>query len=287
MLLEADPDAYFFPRLYLSSPRWWDAQHPDDLVTFDPGDGRPQPFFHGLPDKRVPSWARKPWRRRTRPPPCGDSSNTCGSRPMPTAWWVITWPSGTTEEWMMWGGNEQQWVDFSPVNVARFRQWLRDIRHGPTGLQQAWADPTATFDSAAIPTRRQRETTALATLRDPRSERPVIDFYDYNADLVADTIAELARVVKEATQRKSWWACSTATSCSSAASTASRTPAIRPCSKCGTAPTSISSPARPGYAFRTPGTGYSHFMSLTGSVRLHGKLWFDENNIRTWLLDAE
>ena len=27
-------------------------------------------------------------------------------------------------------------------------------------------------------------------------------------------------------------------------------------------------------------------MSLTGSVRLHGKLWFDENDIRTWLLDA-
>jgi hypothetical protein len=51
MLLDADPDAYFFPRLYLSSPRWWDEKHPDDLVTFDPGDGQPQPFFHSPPDK--------------------------------------------------------------------------------------------------------------------------------------------------------------------------------------------------------------------------------------------
>ena len=65
MLLDADPDAYFFPRLYLSSPRWWDEKHPDDLVTFDPGDGKPQPFFHSPADKRVPSWASEAWRRDT------------------------------------------------------------------------------------------------------------------------------------------------------------------------------------------------------------------------------
>jgi hypothetical protein len=41
------------------------------------------------------------------------------------------------------------------------------------------------------------------------------------------------------------------------------------------------------YAFRAPGTGYSHFMSLTDSVKLHGKLWFDENDIRTWLLKGK
>jgi hypothetical protein len=31
-------------------------------------------------------------------------------------------------------------------------------------------------------------------------------------------------------------------------------------------------------------TYISHFMSLTDSVKLHGKLWLDENDIRTWLL---
>ncbi len=38
------------------------------------------------------------------------------------------------------------------------------------------------------------------------------------------------------------------------------------------------------YAFRQiGGAGTSHFMSLLGSVKLHGKLWFDENDIRTSL----
>ena len=38
------------------------------------------------------------------------------------------------------------------------------------------------------------------------------------------------------------------------------------------------------YAFRQlGGAGTSHFMSLVGSVKLHGKLWFDENDIRTSL----
>ena len=44
-LLQADPGRPLFPRLYLNSPHWWDEQHPDELVTFDPGDGRPQPWF--------------------------------------------------------------------------------------------------------------------------------------------------------------------------------------------------------------------------------------------------
>jgi hypothetical protein len=32
MLLEANPRAYFFPRLYLHASAWWSAQHPDDAT---------------------------------------------------------------------------------------------------------------------------------------------------------------------------------------------------------------------------------------------------------------
>jgi hypothetical protein len=44
----------------------------------------------------------------------------------------------------------------------------------------------------------------------------------------------------------------------------------------------LTSPA--SYAFRLlGGEGTSHFMSLLGNVQFHGKLWFDENDIRTSL----
>jgi len=110
LVLEADPEAWFFPRLYLASPRWWDDLHPDDLVTYDPGDGKPVPFFHGgvrESGKRVASWASRAWRddtakalreliRHVEASPYGDR--------------VIGYhlASGTTEEWMQWGSNEDQ-----------------------------------------------------------------------------------------------------------------------------------------------------------------------------------
>lgn len=286
MVLDADPEAYFFPRLYLSSPRWWDEKHPDDLVTFDPGDGKPQPFFHSPADKRVPSWASEAWRRDTATALQRFIEHV---RRSPYADRVIGYhlASGTTEEWMMWGGNERKWVDFSPANVARFRQWLKEKYRTVDALRKAWADPAATFDDATIPTKQDREATRLATLRDPRSEQRIIDFYDYNAHLVADTIACLAKVVKESTHRKSlvgvFYGYVLQLVAEHRQQNAGHT-ALQEVWDCPdvdflTSPTS--------YAFRTPGTGYSHFMSLTDSVKLHGKLWFDENDIRTWLLKGK
>ena len=181
----------------------------------------------------------------------------------------------------MWGGNEGKWVDFSPVNVARFRQWLQAKYHTADALRSAWADPAVTFESATVPARREREATKLATLRDPQSERRVIDFYDYNAHLVADTIASFAKVVKESTRRKNlvgvFYGYVLQLCADHRQQNAGHT-ALQEVWNCPdvdfvTSPTS--------YAFRTPGTGYSHFMSLTDSVKLHGKLWFDENDVRT------
>ena len=64
MVLQANPRAYFFPRLYLHAPAWWSAQHPDDIVLKDPGDGQPVPFVHSG-GKPAPSWASEAWRRDT------------------------------------------------------------------------------------------------------------------------------------------------------------------------------------------------------------------------------
>jgi hypothetical protein len=286
MLLDADPDAYFFPRLYLSSPRWWDEKHPDELVTFDPGDGRPEAFFHSPPDKRVPSWASEIWRRDTAEALRRFVAHVQQS---PYADRVVGYhlASGTTEEWMMWGGNERKWVDYSPANVARFHQWLQQKYRNVEALQRAWRDSKVTFQTAAIPTKQQREATLLDALRDPERERPVIDFYDYNAQLVADTIAGFAKAVKEATHRQSlvgvFYGYVLQLCGEHRQQNAGHTALARvwdcPDVDFLTSPTS--------YAFRTPGTGYSHFMSLTDGVKLHGKLWFDENDIRTWLLKGK
>lgn len=282
MVLQANPQAYFFPRLYLHAPLWWSQQHPDDLVLMDPGDGKPVPFIHAG-GKPAPSWASETWRRDTVE---GLRRLIAHVEASPYADRVIGYhiASGTTEEWMMWGGNEGEWVDYSPVNVARFRQWLRGRYKSDEGLRQAWHDPAVTLAAAAIPPRRQREHTDLGALRDPATEQAVIDFYLYNSDLVADTIQYFAKAVKDLTKREKitgFFYGYLLQLCGEQRQQNAGHLALEKVLACPdvdfvTSPTS--------YAFRQlGGDGTSHFMSLLGSVQTHGKLWFDENDIRTSL----
>lgn len=184
----------------------------------------------------------------------------------------------------MWGGNENQWVDFSPVNTARFRLWLRDTYGTDAGLRAAWRDDAVSLASAVIPTKAQRQRTELGALRDPGKEQAVIDYYRYNSDLVADTICTFAKAVKEITRRKKvvgafygylLQLCGEQRQ-QNAGHLALESVLASPDVDFLTSPTS--------YAFRQlGGEGTSHFMSLFGSAKLHGKLWFDENDIRTSL----
>lgn len=123
--------AYFFPRLYLHAPKWWSDQHPKDIVLMDPGDGKPVPFIHAG-GKPAPSWASETWRRNTVE---GLKRLIAHVEASPYADRCIGYhiASGTTEEWMMWGGNENQWIDYSPVNVARFRHSDCDGLHHASG----------------------------------------------------------------------------------------------------------------------------------------------------------
>jgi len=282
MVLEANPQAYIFPRLYLHAPAWWSKAHPDDVVLEDRGDGHPVPLIHAG-GKPAPSWASEAWRRDT----------VEGLRRLiehveasPYADRVIGYhlASGTTEEWMMWGANENQWVDYSPACLKAFRRWLRDTYGTDQRLRAAWSNPGVTLDTAILPSRARRESARHGWLRDPVAEADVIDFYRFNSDLVADTIRHFAKAVKDRTRREKivgvfygylLQLCGEQRQQNAGHLALGRVLAS-PDVDFVCSPTS--------YAFRQlGGEGTSHFMSLLGSVQLHGKFWFDENDIRTSL----
>jgi hypothetical protein len=282
MILTARPDAFIFPRLYLHAPKWWSEQHPDDIVLMDPGDGDPVVFQHSGP-KPAPSWASEPWRRDTIE---GLRHLVRHVEQSPYADRIIGYhlASGTTEEWMMWGANEGEWVDYSPANLRRFRDWLRERYGDDRGLQQAWADPDVTLENATIPTRRQREACAFGSLRDPRAERPVIDYYEYHSFLVGDTIEVLARAVKDIAGRDKTVGVFYGYLLQLCGEQRQQNAGHLALGKVLASPDVDFLCSPTSYAFREPGgEGTSHFMSLLGSVKLHGKLWFDENDIRTSL----
>jgi len=280
MLLKENPNAYFFPRLYLHAPKWWSERHPDDIVLMDPGDGQFVPFIHSG-GKPAPSWASETWRRDTIE---GLRRLIAHVEASPYADRVIGYhiASGTTEEWMMWGGNERQWVDFSPANTARFRVWLRNKYGTDEALRAAWHDETASFAAATVPTKARREHTEIGSLRDPVKEQAVIDFYLYNSDLVADTICTFAKAVKEITQHKKVVGAFYGYLLQLCAEQRQQNAGHLALEKVLASPDVDFMTSPTSYAFRQlGGEGTSHFMSLFGSVKLHGKLWFDENDIRT------
>ncbi len=282
MLLEANPQAYFFPRLYLHAPAWWSAQHPDDVVQIDSGDGNLVPLIHSG-GKPAPSWASEAWRRDT----------VEGLRRLlqhiaaaPYADRVVGYhlASGTTEEWMMWGANEDQWVDYSPANVRAFRRWLQDQYGTDERLQAAWSDPAVSLASAAIPTKAQRQASQLGWLRDPAREQPVIDFYRFNSDLVADTICCFSKAVKDLTHREKIVGVFYGYLLQLCGEQRQQNAGHLGLARVLASPDVDFLCSPTSYAFRQlGGEGTSHFMSLLGSVQAHGKLWFDENDIRTSL----
>ncbi|MCC7493057.1 MAG: beta-galactosidase [Fimbriimonadaceae bacterium] len=278
MVLDQCPEAWLFPRLYLAAPSWWLDQHPEAAVLYDPGDGRPVPFRQG--GRLIPSWASLPWREATN---AALRKLIAHVEAQPYADRVIGYhlASGTTEEWMMWGANDDCWTDYSPAAAAGFRTWLQRRYSTAERLQTAWRQPAVGFATAAIPTRQERARSA-GVLRDPATDTPSTDYARYLSDLTAETINGFAATVKDATARQRL--CGVFYGYSLQLFGQRQQNAGHLALDAVLRSRDIDFVCSPtSYAFRAPGSGTTHFMAPHGSVLAHGKLWFNENDIRTSL----
>ena len=286
MVLQACPDALLLPRIYLGAPEWWIEQHPDDVVQYDPGDGRPAPQSVTA-GRRAPSWASPAWRRAVERS-LGEFIKYVQSRPWGDRVIGYHLVSGTTEEWMMWGANEDAWADYSPAAQHRFREWLTERYHTDSALQKAWAAPDVSLAAARLPTRQARAQSGAGWLRQLPTDQSSVDAALFLSDLTAEAITWFAQVVRRLAgpdkiigvfygyllqlcgeQRQQ-------NAGHMGLERVLRCPHID----------SLCSPT--SYAFRQiGGEGTPHFMSLQGSVAQHGKLWFNENDVRTSVSGGE
>lgn len=267
-VLDAVPDAYFIPHIGVTAPRWWQQMHPEECALFS--DGRRGPS----------SIASERWREEM-----GEDLRRLIAhlRRAPYADRIlgVIFYSGHTAEWQMWGTWRPESDDYSEPALREFRAWLRGKYGTDDALRAAWADAEVTLDTAAMPTHEQRQET-LPFLRDPATDRQVIDFNQFISDLTADAINYFARVTKEALDESQV----TGTYYGYMAAHGARQ------QDCGhnALEQVLRSPdidflmSPPMYAHRQLG-GTSTFMSATESVMLHGKLWLDESDLRTYLSD--
>jgi hypothetical protein len=282
MILEANPEALIFPRLYLHAPPWWSQEHPDDLVVLENPDGSRELFIHRN-EKPAPSWASQSWREDT-VKGLATLIDYVETSPYADNFVGYHLASGTTEEWMIWGANENQWVDYSPANLAYFRQWLRNKYGSDQALQKAWRNDAVTLATAELPNYAQRANSAIASFRDPQQEQQVIDFYRYNSWMVADTLSYFAAAVKKITRNQKTVGVFYGYLLQLCGQQRQQNAGHLGLEQILRDPNIdfVCSPT--SYAFRQHGgLGTCHFMSLVDSVKLHGKLWFNENDVRTSL----
>jgi len=260
-LLEADPDVLFMPRVILSAPADWMDAHPEEVVDYaDPAGWEDERDWGGA---RHPSWASRLWR-----------SDACEAlrrlvrhvRARDYARHIIAWHigSGIYGEWHYW--NAVYYPDTSPAFVRAYGEWLA----------QRYPDAPP---EPRIPTVQERRRGSLGMFREPVAFRWLIDHAEFFHQLGAETLAAFARVVKEETAGRSLVLAFNGYLPDldvnheidhRAFDRTLRCPDV----DCFASPHS--------YVRRAPGDD-AIMRGFPGSVRALGKLWFDEEDDRTFL----
>ena len=293
MLVRANPDVWIFPRVYLWSTPWWDKENPDELMKYSDGTKTKPIWAQDVLDKRkntLPSWASEKWREDTAYCLRNFIEHV---RSQPYGRRVIGYQiaSGSTEEWFYWIWHTYDnkelkiaFLDYSEPQLKAFRDWLRKKYGTNDKLREAWRNNKVTFETAEIPTSEARSQTEFMFFRDPKQSQPVIDYNFFHSELVTETISYFARVVKDATNGESlagaFYGYTLELIYMSHIIIDAGHLALRKMLECPDLDF-ITSPSC--YAFRYAGVGHSPPTTELESIKLHGKLWFDENDYRTHL----
>ncbi|WP_438481550.1 hypothetical protein [Oleiharenicola lentus] len=201
-VLAAAPDAYVMLRVHLNAPPEWCAQNPDECVAYADGPAQPEVRW-GLErwvgrDNDMPVRASfysekwRAWAQRQLARFCVGLAAT----PEGNAIFSLQVANGVYGEWHQWGFFCHD-PDTSPAAEGAFRRWLRAKYGDEPTLAKVWAKPGATFAGVRAPTSPEREASAVAILRDPATQRDVIDYFTFIHEETPDTIIMMAKTVKD------------------------------------------------------------------------------------------
>lgn len=274
----AAPGTLVLPRIYTGAPEWWMDAHPDECVLYS----------NGTRDaaERAPSFSSALWREASKRAVLALIDHIERG---PWADRILGYhiAGGITEEFAQFGCVNSFAADYSPASLHHFRRWL-SARYGSNhALQAAWGNPVVTLATAEIPPCERRDETATEGLfYDPVRHRDVIDYNRFNGETIAGFIDELATAVKRHTGGDKVVGCffgylfgcgftdrMLLESGYLALEHVLRSDAVD----------FLVSPS--GYDERACGIGTTYFRVPVQSVQRAGKLWINENDLRTHRTD--
>lgn len=189
-LLTAEPDAKILLMSRVSSPAWWNAKHPDELIVFADG------VSNGGDDGPFASPASSVW--------LDTVTEMYGRaiRQVESKWYgnaILGYMPCNLRgpEWVM-PAKHNCYADYSKPILKYFRKYLREkYGNDEAALQAAWKNPNVTFDTAEIPKLERRQGKNEHFLNDDCQ-----DVIDYNRTIqrantdaimrIMDTISENA-----------------------------------------------------------------------------------------------
>ena len=201
-VLEVCPKAAFFFRLHLNPPEWWMEEHLEESVAYDSisATNDPSPGFSRVltDDPRHPiraSMASQLWKEvmtEQLQAFCTLFSKTQEGNKLVG----IQVAYGIYGEWHQWGLHQQE-TDFSQNMLTHFQEWLKAKYVTETALQRAWGVPGISFQKVKIPNSEERKINSKNTFRDPIQGRKVIDYYECQHGLIAQTIIDFCQTIKD------------------------------------------------------------------------------------------
>jgi len=275
MIVSADSDARIFPRLHTQCPNWWIEEHPDQLVAFRNEQGELTPLEYGGRKLTYPSWAsesalsmmEEAVRRYVRHVRDGRFRD-----------YVIGYQIGSwaVAEWMA------VCIDASAPMKERFRRYLREEYGTDAALRAAWGDPAVTLDTALCPADAHHQTPASQSFYDVPENQQLIDYWRNYEEVVTDAVLRLTQAAKEECLDESLVGAFYGYILELGGGSSFHGHAGLHRLLESESIDFFSSPS--SYRRRDLYNGASYFMSLPESVKLHGKMWWDENDYRTYLV---
>jgi hypothetical protein len=286
-ILDVDPEARFHFRVYLEMrQQWWYETYPREREVDSTGTPLTQSLASTLWREQAKEFLRQYIAHL----------DAIGLADRAFAYQT---GAGHTGEWVKGlTSMRSPCGDYSAPMAAHFRDWLHARYQEVEVLRAAWADPGASFETAAVPSADEQLEATHQTFRDPRCEQKVIDYYRCLADLCADLIIDFNRTVKEATRGQvlagvfygylmelAWNAGFFSEGPDSLYSTYQRSGHLG-LAKVLRSPYVDFLVSPYSYGFRGIG-GHGAAMPPIDSLRLHGKLYVYEDDTRTYLAPPE
>lgn len=192
-LLDANPNARCVPRIFVAAPKWWLDKYPEECCTYATGVGWQDNGWGGT---RHESFASTRWREDS-----GEAFRRFVAHIMQAPYsdrvigiHVI---NGIYGEWHAWSATDVPDTS-EPMRRALVRYVKERYRGDVDALRRAWGEPTLEFDTVAISTLEERRTGDLGMFRDPARSRKVVDYYECFHGETATAIDHFCSVVKEA-----------------------------------------------------------------------------------------